>query len=215
MKWSIAQGYREDDPAGEAIGAALPKVGQQVAHHPALPYRSVGNAITTVRESDTWPATKLAIEFFTLTAVRSGEVRKATWDEINEAEAMWTIPAVWMKKPREHRVPLSDSALEILGQARTLSDGSEFLFPAPTGRPLSDATLSKLLRENNVGCVPHGMRSSFRDWAEECSDASENVCEFALAHVKDKRMEAAYLRTDLFEKRRELMQQWADYIGLS
>ena len=215
MKWSIAQGYREDNPAGEAIGAALPKGGQQVEHHPALPYRAVGEAITTVRESDAWPATKLAFEFLTLTAVRSGEVRNATWDEIDEEEATWTIPAARMKKPREHRVPLSDAALEIVRRAKILSEGSRYLFPAPTGRPLSDSTLSKLLKENNIGCVPHGMRSSFRDWAEECTDASENVCEFALAHVKDKKMEAAYLRTDLFEKRRELMQQWADYIGLA
>ena len=215
MKWSIAQGYREDNPAGEAIGAALPRVEQQVEHHPALPYGAVGGAIKTVRESDAWPATKLAFEFMTLTAVRSGEARNATWDEIDEGKATWTIPAHRMKKPRAHRVPLSDAALEVVRQARTLSDGSGLLFPSPSGRSLSDSTLSKLVRENDIGCVPHGMRSSFRDWAEECSGASENICEFALAHVKDKKMEAAYLRTDLFEQRRELMQKWADYIGLS
>ena len=213
MKWSVAQGYREDNPAGEAIGAALPKAAQQVKHHRALPFAEVGGAIAVVRDSDAWPATKLAFEFLTLTAVRSGEVRNATWDEIDEAQATWTIPPGRMKRGLEHRVPLSEAALDVIRHARELNDGSGLLFPSPTGRPLTDSTMSKLLRENNIECVPHGMRSSFRDWAAECSDAPREVCELALAHVNNDRTEAAYRRTDLFEKRRDLMQQWAEHVG--
>ena len=118
-----------------------------------------------------------------------------------------------MKTGREHRVPLSVRALEILEQARAMSDGSGYIFPSVTGRAMSDSTISKLIRENGIGCVPHGMRSSFRDWAAECTDAPREVCELALAHVNSDRVEAAYRRTDLFDRRRALMQAWADHIS--
>ena len=125
---------------------------------------------------------------------------------------MWIVPAERMKGKREHRVPLSGRALEVLHEARELADGSGWVFPSPTGKALSDSTLSKLCRENDIGCVPHGMRSSFRDWTAECSDAPREVCELALAHVNSDRVEAAYRRTDLFERRRKLMDDWARYI---
>ena len=106
---------------------------------------------------------------------------------------------------RPHRVPLSDRAVEVLKEARRLSDDADLVFPSPTGRMLSDSTISKLVRENGIACVTHGMRNSFRDWAAECSDAPREVCELALAHVNSDRVEAAYRRTDLFDRRRVLM----------
>ena len=112
----------------------------------------------------------------------------------------------------EHRVPLSRRALEVLQDACAVADGSGLVFPSPTGRPLSDGTLSKLIRELGIPAVPHGFRSSFRDWAAECSDAPREVCELALAHVNSDRVEAAYRRTDLFEKRRELMEAWGEFV---
>ena len=215
MKWAVAQNYREDNPAGDAIAAALPKNGTPQVHQRALPHEEVGVALKTVRESNAWPITKLAFEFLTLAASRSGEVRLATWDEFNLRKAIWIVPADRMKAGREHRVPLSGRAIEILEEARSLFGESGLVFPSPTGRALSDNTISKLCRENNIGCVPHGMRSSFRDWAAECSDTPREVCELALAHVNSDRVEAAYRRTDLFERRRELMEAWADYIANS
>ena len=103
--------------------------------------------------------------------------------------------------------------MEILEEAREVTDGTGLVFPTARSRPLSDSTLSKLLRELEIGAVPHGFRSSFRDWAAECSDAPRDVCELALAHVNSDRVEAAYRRTDLFERRRVLMQEWAAYVA--
>ena len=111
----------------------------------------------------------------------------------------------------EHRVPLSPQAMAILDDARDLDDRRGLVIPSPTGRTLRDSTISKLLREIRVAAVPHGFRSSFRDWAAECSDAPREVCELALAHVNSHRVEAAYRRSDLFERRRQLMIGWADY----
>ena len=116
---------------------------------------------------------------------------------------------------REHRVPLSGRALQILAKAREMADGSGLVFPSVRGRPLSDSTLSKLVRERGIPGVVHGFRSSFRNWCAECSNAPREVCELALAHVNSDRVEAAYMRTDLFERRRALMQSWEDYLSSS
>ena len=213
MKWAVAQGHRPDNPAGDAIGAALPKNGVAKKHHRALPHAEVGAAITTVRASRANWATVAAIEFLILTAARSGEVRKARWVEVDFGTATWTVPADRMKMQREHRVPLSRRALQILVEARKMADGSGLIFPSVTGRSMSDNTLSKLIREQGIRAVVHGFRSSFRDWCAECSNAPREVCELALAHVNADRVEAAYMRSDLFERRRELMQSWADYIS--
>ena len=212
MKWAIAEGYRDDNPAGEAIGAALPKNSVVRIHQRALPHAEVGAALAKIRASGASIVTVLAFEFLTLTACRSGEVRKATWDELDLGAAVWTVPPERMKTKREHRVPLSSFAIEVLNDARKLVDGSGLIFPSPTSKVLSDNTLSKLCRENNIGCVPHGMRSSFRDWAAECSDTPREVCELALAHINSDRVEAAYRRSDLFERRRILMEAWATYL---
>ena len=212
MKWSIAQGYREDNPAGDALTAALPKSGARVEHRRALSFADVGAAIITIRDSGAWPSTKLAFEFLTLTATRSGEVRLAEWTEIDLDAATWIIPATRMKAGLEHRIPLSRQAMGVLRQARELADDSGLVFPSQHGKALTDSTISKLVRENNIGCVPHGMRSSFRDWAAECSDVPREIAEHALAHVEGSTSELAYRRTDYFERRRGLMREWADYI---
>ena len=213
MKWAVAQGYRPDNPAGDALGAALPKNGVAKRHHRALPHAEVAAAIATVQASRANWVTVAAIEFLILTASRSGEVRKARWDEVDFETATWTVAADRMKMQREHRVPLSGRALQILSEAREMADGSGLIFPSVTGRPMSDNSLSKLLREQGFRAVVHGFRSSFRDWCAECSNAPREVCELALAHVNSDRVEAAYMRTDLFERRRALMQSWADYIA--
>ena len=214
MQWAVVEGFRPDNPAGDAIGAALPKWSKPKAHHRALPFREVAAAVATVRASAQahW-ATKAAFEFLVLTAARSGEVRLAGWSEMDLDARTWTVPKGRMKGEREHRVPLSNRAMEILEEARGVTGGSGLVFPTARGRPPSDSTLSNLLRELKVGAVPNGFRSSFRDWAAECSDAPRDVCELALAHVNSDRVEAAYRRTDLFNRRRVLMQEWAAYVA--
>ena len=213
MQWAVAQGFREDNPAGEAIGAALPKQGVRPRHFAALPYRKVAWAIATVRGSGAHPATVLAFEFLVLTACRSTEVRGARWEEMDFVEREWRIPAERMKTNREHRVPLSTRALAVLDEAKGSADRSGLVFPSATHRKLSRAAISRMVRQLGIGAVPHGFRSSFRDWAAECSDAPREVCELALAHVNTNAIEAAYRRTDLFERRRVLMEQWAAFLG--
>lgn len=216
MKWAMAQGWRTDNPA-EAIAKALPKHDRsKVTHRKALPYAAVAAALRTVRESNASTQAKLAFEFLVLTATRSGETRGALWSEIDLAKAEWTIPAERMKAKRPHRVPLSKRCIEILEQARTLkSDTSDYVFPGTLEhKPLSDMTLSKLLKDLGIDAVPHGFRSSFRDWAGELTNFPREVCEFALAHVIKDKSEAAYARSDLLEKRGNLMNAWADYLDL-
>ena len=214
MKWAVAQGYRQDNPAGDAISAALPKTAVPQQHQRALPHAEVGVALARVRRSRAYRGTVLAFEFLVLTACRNGEVRGTRWEEIDTVGAVWTIPAERMKAAREHRVPLSPRALDILDEARQLAHHRGLVFPSPTGRTLSQSTMPSLLRDLEVGAVPHGFRSSFRDWAAECTDYPREVCELALAHVNSDRVEAAYRRSDLFEKRRKLMDDWAGYIAV-
>ena len=213
MKWSKAQGYRGDDPAGDAITEALPQGGHTTTHHRALPFAEVGAAIATIRDTGAWPATKGAFEFLTLTAARSKEVRLAEWEEIDLDTATWTVPASHMKKNREHRVPLSRQALAVVETARgETTEVTGLIFPSQHGKALTDSTISKLVRENDIDCVPHGMRSSFRDWAAECSSVDPQIADHAIAHVVGSASARAYRRTDFFDKRRTLMQEWADFV---
>ena len=215
MKWAIAQGLRADNPAGDAIIAALPKRSIQVVHMPALPYDEVPAALQTIRDtSSTWPAAQLAFEFLVLTAARSGEVRLATWDEIDMTASTWFIPAARMKARRDHRVPLSPAALEVLRDAKRLfhqPQSPSLIFPGARGRPLINA-ISVLLKDRAISAVPHGFRSSFRDWAAEQTSHPREVIEAALAHHVLNKTEAAYARSDLFERRRQLMDDWASYL---
>ena len=213
MKWAVAQGHRDDNPAGDAIAGALPKQNGKTAHHRALPHTEVAWAIAKVRDSGAWEGTKLAFEFLALTACRVGEVRQATWAEVDMAERVWTVPAERTKTGREHRVPLPPRAMAVLGEAAAIADGSGLLFPSVTGKPQSDGTLSKLLRELGIDAVPHGLRTSFRTWAAEATNYPREVCELALGHVNKDRVEAAYQRSDLFKKRAELMADWAAYLA--
>jgi integrase len=215
MKWAMAQGWRTDNPA-ETITKALPKHDRsKVEHRKALPYDQVGAAFKKVAASDAGKATKLAFEFLVLTGTRSAETRLATWNEFDLGRAEWTIPAARMKAKKPHRVPLSKRCLAILNEAKLLKmDDSDLVFPGTkAGRPLSDMTLSKLVKELGIDAVPHGFRSSFRDWAGEQTNHPREVVEFALAHVIRDKAEAAYARSDLFEKRKKLMADWSDYLA--
>ena len=213
MKWAVAMQHRPDNPAGEALGQALGRQQNVVRHMTALPYDEVAGAVAVVRASRAWTGTKLAFEFLVLTAARSGEVRLATWDEIDIGSAVWTVPASRMKTKRDHRVPLCGRAVEILHEARPLSGATGLVFPSSRGNPLSNMTLSKLVKEQGIAAVPHGFRSSFRDWAAERTNHPREVIEAALAHVVANRVEAAYARSDLFARRRLLMDDWAGYLG--
>ena len=213
MKWAVAQGHRTDNPAGDALTAALPNNNAQVTHWAALPHEQVGAALAKVRRSGAYRGVALSFEFLVLTAARSAEVRGATWDEIDLEAAVWTIPAQRMKAAREHRVPLSDRALAVLDEARReLSRAGDLVFPSQKARMQGHHPMGRMMRRLEIGAVPHGFRSSFRDWAAECTEAPREVCELALAHVNTDRVEAAYRRSDLFERRRELMQSWSDYL---
>ena len=215
-RWAVAQGHRIDDPAGLVIDAALPQNGGTRRHMPALPYDEVRGCIERIKASKGASASsKLAFEFLVLTAARSGEVRNATWDEVDVDGGVWTLPAERMKANREHRVPLSGRALEVLAEAAGLSEETSLVFPGTRqGRPISENTHSKLLRELGFDAVTHGFRSSFRDWASERTHTPHAVMEAALAHTVRNRVEAAYARSDLFEKRRELMERWAEYLEI-
>ena len=213
LEWAVAMELRADNPCDRV----LPVLGPQndiVTHRRALPHRDVAAAIETVRSSSSGQsAVKLAFELLVLTAARSAEIRLATWDEMDTAGGVWTVPATRMKAKREHRVPLCGRAVEVLEAARTLDDGGGLVFPMRSGKPIADSTLPMVLRELGIAAVPHGFRSSFRDWAAEKTDHPREVIEAALAHVVPNKVEAAYARSDLFERRRLLMDDWATYLG--
>jgi integrase len=152
-----------------------------------------------------------SLEFAILTAARSGEVRGAVWSEFDIPAKVWTVPAGRMKAEKEHRVPLSADALALLANLPRMA-GTEYVFPAPRLGMLSDMTLTAVLRRMKVPAVPHGFRSTFRDWAAERTAYPNEVCEMALAHTIENKAEAAYRRGDLFEKRRLMMADWAKFL---
>lgn len=216
MKWAMAQGWRTDNPA-DTISRALPKHDRsKVQHRLALPYEQVSGAIRKVQASEAGLSTKRAFEFLVLTATRSGETREARWNEIDLEKKVWTIPASRMKAKKPHRIPLSDRCLTIIEEMKNHRNGdSPLVFPGSKPlKELSDMTLSKLMKDLSIPAVPHGFRSSFRDWAGEQTNYPREVLEFALAHVITDKAEAAYARSDLFEKRQGLMQDWAKYISI-
>ena len=211
LEWAVALEWRRDNPC-DRIGPVLGPQGDIVRHMRALPHGKVAAAVETVRTSDAAaPAVRLAFEFLVLTAGRSAEVRLATWDEMDVAGRVWTISAERMKAKREHRVPLCGRAVELLEVARTLGAG-DLVFPMRSGRPVAASTLPKMLQLHGVAAVAHGFRSSFRDWAAERTNHPREVIEAALAHVVPNKVEAAYARSDLFERRRQLMDEWAAYL---
>ena len=213
MKWAVANGWRTDNPA-DAISQALPKQQDTQQHRKALPYDKVPEFLETLKGSNAGEATKLALELLILTASRSGEVRLADWSEFDLEQGIWTRPAQRMKSKKEHRVPLSPRALEILEQASKLGTGKGLVFPGTVyGKPLSDMTLSKLTKALGYDVDVHGFRTSFKTWAQERTNTPRDVSEAALAHVVKDKAEAAYARSDFFEKRTKLMLLWSTYLN--
>ena len=218
LSWCQAHGYVEFNAAGEAIDGALPALPRRQKHFRALPYAEVPGALLIVEASGSSAVVKALLRFIVLTASRSGEARGARWEEIDFATATWTIPAERMKAKVEHRVPLSDPALDLL---RAMADRreSDMVFPSPTkiGSGLSDMAMTKCLRSTGLAerTTVHGFRSCFRDWAAERTDTEHAVMELALAHQVGSAVERAYARSDLFARRRALMASWADYLTAS
>lgn len=220
MDWCKARGYRTgENPARlkGALGELLPKSNKikKVEHHPAVPYAQANDFLTALRkQAGTAP---LALELMMLTATRTGEVIGATWDEFDLTGNVWVIPAARMKAEREHRVPLSKRVLEILqlvGQTKQ----NEYVFPghsiAKNSHLSTGAFLAVFKRlDGFTEYTPHGLRSTFRDWAAETTNYSNETLEQALAHTIRNQAEAAYRRGDQLEKRAKLMQQWADYVA--
>jgi integrase len=193
------------------LEAALPRKVQvrKVRHHPALPWREVSAFMSGLRAREGIAAR--AVEFLVLTAARSGEVRHARWDEIHAD--LWIVPAGRMKAGREHRVPLSDTAKTLLEQMPRIAD-CPWIFPGMRNQPLSDMSLSAVLRRMELGHITvHGFRSCFRDWAAEHTDHDRDGVEIALAHSVSSKVEAAYRRGDLLAKRQALMADWAAWCG--
>ena len=212
LEWAVAMELRPDNPC-DRIGPVLGPQRAPVQHMRALPHRDVPAAVEAVKTSGAAPVVTLAFEFLVLTAARWGEVRGAEWAEIDAADRVWTIPATRMKAQRAHRVPLCRRAAEILEAAQTLGDGSgPLVFPNGDGTPLPEKKLRRLLQDRNIAAVPHGFRSTFRDWAAEETSHPREVVEAALAHMVQNKVEAAYARSDLFERRRRLMDEWAAYV---
>lgn len=206
-----ARGYREgENPArwrGHIAQILPPRSRLTRGHHKAMPYGAIPAFMAKLREREAMAA--LALEFVILTATRTSEVLGATWAEVDLDKAIWTVPASRMKAGKEHRIPLSPRAIEILEAVKPMKRDS--LFPADKGGKLSTMAMSMLLRRMKVDCTVHGFRSGFRDWAAECTGYAHEVCEMALAHVIGNKSEAAYRRGDLFEKRRRLMTDWTSY----
>ncbi len=214
MDWAAAAGHRNGVNPVDGIEKGLPKQPDRKQHHAALAYVEVPAFLATVREASATNAVGLALEFLVLTAARTSEVVGARWSEIDLEEAVWTIPGERMKAGRDHRVPLSVRCLEILKAARKLDAESPYLFPGRgSTQPLSNMAMLMMLRRANSDITAHGFRSSFRDWASERTNFTRDVCEMALAHTVRDKTEAAYRRGDLLEKRRELMETWAQFAG--
>lgn len=215
LDWAAARGYREGaNPARWRghLDKLLPKPSKVASksHHDALPLSQVSSFMAQLRAVEGMGAR--ALEFTILTAARSGEVRGALWSEIDMQAATWSIPAARMKGGKDHRIPLSGEAMSLLKGLPRIG-ASDLVFPSPrNGKTmLSDMTLSAVLRRLKVQAVPHGFRSTFRDWAAEMTRYPGDLAEMALAHAIGSKVEAAYRRGDMFEKRRQMMEDWADF----
>ena len=213
LEWAVAVELRGDNPC-DRIGPVLGPQRAAVEHMRALPHRDVPAAVAAVRASKAAEVVKLAFEFLVLTAARWGEVRGARWDEVDTQAHVWTIPAARMKAKREHRIPLTQRSMDIFDAVRTLGvGGGPLVFPGRRGAPLAEKGIRRLLQRQGIAAVPHGFRSTFRDWAAEETEHRREVIEAALAHVVRDKVEAAYARSDLFERRRRLMDDWAAHVN--
>lgn len=213
LDWAYANGMRPSEAPLRSVNKGLPKQPKSDNHFAALPYIEVPTLMGNLAQSDS--VGRLALQFTILTAARSGEVRHADWAEISEDFSTWTVPAPRMKAGKEHIVPLSGPAQEILKKIAVMRSDHEIVlvFPGNRGKPLSDMTLTKALRSiTEAKATVHGFRSSFRDWAAETTNVQGDVVEAALAHSIKNKVEAAYRRTNYLEKRRLLMNAWASYL---
>ena len=212
--YALDREYIEVNPAAHFTRASLPPTGNGT-HFRALPYQDVSEALTTISSSSSSLAVRLCFKWLILTASRSGEARGARWQDIDPEARVWTVPGERMKSGVEHRVPLSHQAMAVLDEAAPLKDDSGLVFPGVKGKPLFDMTLTKVLRDNGLAprTTVHGFRTSFKTWCMETTDTPWAVGEAALAHTLGNSTEQAYARTDLFDRRRDLMQAWADFTG--
>lgn len=213
LDWSSVSGFRTGPNPADLVSAGLPRPPREERHHDSMPYEDVPIFIRSLKESVSSETIQLALEYLILTAARTGEVIGARWHEISLEREIWILSAARMRKgfPREHRVPLSPRCIEILDRARNLYPNSEIIFPGRRGQELSNMAMAMLMRRLGRSETVHGFRSSFRDWAAETTNFSREVCEAALAHVVESKVERAYRRSDLFAKRRLLMSNWARY----
>ena len=214
FKWCVAKQWRVDDPADIAIAQALPSQKKKVTRRKSISYNEVADFLDTVSKSSAGLNTKLGIEFLILTATRSGEVRNARWDEVDGS--LWTIPAERMKAEVAHRIPLPSRCMEILASAKEISQGSGYIFEGTKpNKPLSENTFNKLMKELGLDVHAHGFRTSFRTWTQEKTNYPREIAEAALAHSLSDKAEAAYARSDLLEKRAEMMEAWAQFLSTS
>lgn len=213
MAWVVARGYRPDNPAGRGLVALLCAPPRQIRHQPRVPFAEVGAAVRAVYASRSAPIVVWLFEFLVLTAVRGGEARGALWREVDLDARLWAVPAARVKTRRDLFVPLSGRAVALLGAARAAFPDAELVFPAPRGRGACHGPLLlNLLRGAGVGAVPHGFRSSFRDWCVAC-DVDHDVAEACLGHVVGSSVARRYDRSNRLELRRPVMEAWAEYVG--
>lgn len=214
LDWAKTAGHRSGENPIAGIGKGLPKQPVAKKHHAALPYDEVPGFVARLRESGLAETTRMAFEFLILTAGRTGEVVGARWEEVNLEDKIWTVPAARMKAGREHRVPLSSTAFEILRRAELMPANTGFIFPGQKPeKPISNMAFLMALRRMMIPVTAHGFRSTFRDWAAERTSFPREVCEMALAHTIRDKSEAAYRRGDLLEKRRDLMEAWSRFVS--
>jgi integrase len=211
LDWAYGKGWREAEAPMRALTKALPKIDRSGGHFAAMPYADVPGFLAELRTREGMGA--LALEALIFTAARSGEIRLATWDEVDLDRGLWSIPASRMKRKKPHVVPLSASALAVFQRAKALrADDAALVFPGmKRGKPLSDATLRAVLRRMGHADDPHGFRSSFKDWAGEVAALPNELSEAALAHAIPNKAEAAHRRGDLLQRRRVMMEAWARY----
>jgi integrase len=211
LDWSYAKGYRPTEAPMRSLSKGLPRQPRKDGHFAAMPFTDVPKLIARLRERSS--VGRLAMEALILTAARSGEIRGATWNEIDLEGGMWTVPADRMKMGRVHHVPLAPEAIDVFQRAEALrAPCSQLVFPGQRLKnQLSDMTLLKVMRDMETGVTVHGVRSAFRDWVAEETSYPGEVAEAALAHAILNKVEAAYRRTDFLEKRRSLMREWAAF----
>jgi integrase len=211
--WAKAAGYREGDNPVQGITKGLPKQSSRDEHHAAMPYPDVPAFVARLRSGSEGEIARLAFEFLIFTASRTGEVLGARWDEFDDSQAIWTVPPERMKAKREHRVPITKRGLEIITRCKLLAGRSAFVFPGrSSAAPMSNMVFLMTLRRMKVEVTAHGFRSSFRDWAAEATSFPRELAEMALAHTIENKVEAAYRRGDMLQRRREMMEKWSAFL---